>query len=367
MLNNQLWKVNGSMIQKKEGPGSVDPELKRFASGFAAEKGLPLEKAEWMSIPGDGSLRRFWRIVFHQPDVSYIVMENAPSDGYAGRENLAYLRIGRHLFKKGLPVPEIHRHNLDRGWFIMTDLGGTSLQSWASRHDDRVPLYKRVIEILFRIQTEGVEGFDPDWTCQTKKYDWEVMRRHESDYFRDAFLVRYLGMKRDWTELNASFDYLADEAAKAGGRYFLYRDFQSRNILIDQDDIGIVDWQGGRLGPLGYDLASLLIDPYVGLTAEEKTPIFRYYLRLLKTESPEEAKIFERSYPYLAIQRNLQILGAFSFLSRVRGKTYFEEYIPPALRSLSQLIDDLGDGKLASLRVLIESLDSPQPSSPVQT
>lgn len=344
------------MIQKNEGSGSLDPDLKRFASDFATEKSLPPEKATWTSIPGDGSPRLFWRIRFQHSGLSYIVMENTPSDSHAGRENLAYLRIGRHLFEKGMPVPEIHRHSLEKGWFIMTDLGEMSLQSWASRHSNRVPLYKRVIEILFRLQTEAVEGFDPGWTCQTKKYDWEVMRRHESDYFRDAFLIRYLGLKRDWAELNTSFDYLADEALKAGARFFLYRDFQSRNIQIDRGNIGIVDWQGGRLGPLGYDLASLLVDPYVGLSAEEREPVFRHYLHLLKTEQPAEAEIFERSYPYLAIQRNLQILGAFSFLSRVRGKTYFEEYIPSALKNLSEMLDGSQDPALSGLTDLVASL-----------
>lgn len=339
--------------------------LKRFVSRFLSDTGLSIETPRFEVIPGDGSKRLFRRILLTRTGYSLILMENRPLDEYLKKENLAYLKIGRHLAARGVPVPEIHRYDLEKGWFLMDDLGKTSLQDWASSHADREPMYKNVIEILFRMQTEGMEGFDPNWTCQTKKYDRQVMRRYESDYFLEAFLNGYLGMKRDWAGLNASFDYLADEAGKTGDLYFLYRDFQSRNILIDRGKIGLVDWQGGRLGPLGYDLASLLIDPYVGLAAEEREPVFRHYLHLLETELPSEAETFKRSYPYLAVQRNLQILGAFSFLSKVRGKTYFEAYIPPALNTLSQLLDDLGDAKLLRLHAFVKSLvhEMPTPSA----
>ncbi len=342
------------MIQKEENARGLD--LNGLVCDFIENVGLSSEKVEWESIPGDGSKRRFWRIRLRRSGVSYIVMENGPSDGYAGRENLAYLHIGRHLFNKGLPVPEIHRYNLEKGWFIMTDLGEVSLQNRVSNPTHRIPIYERVIEELFRLQVEGAGGFDTNWTCQTKKYDRHVMRRYEADYFRDAFLNRYLGLELGRDELEMPFNYLAEKASSANFHFFLHRDFQSRNIMISGERVGIIDWQGGRLGPLGYDLASLLIDPYVGLTHEERDHILGCYLQLLKSEHPGEAETFEWTYPYLAIQRNLQILGAFSFLSKVRGKTYFEEYIPTALHSLLQLLKELDDRKLSELKGLVESL-----------
>ena len=138
--------------------------------------------------------------------------------------------------------------------------------------------------------------------------------------------------------------------------FFLHRDFQSRNIMIAGKKIGILDWQGGRLGPLAYDLASLLIDPYTNLPVPEKEEIYNAYHQLLRRERPQGLASFEKSFPYLAIQRNLQILGAFSFLSRVRGKTYFEDYIPGALQSLRHLLEEVKDGNLSSLRDLVSSL-----------
>lgn len=356
MMNDTQNIMRGPQHQGMSDSQDLRTELRKFVSEFLHDLGTSEPQAEWESVAGDGSKRLFWRIR-HQPSgARYMVMENAPLDPFAKKENLAYLKIGLHLHAKGIPVPEIHRHDLEKGWFIMTDLGETSLQSWASRHSNRAPLYEQATEVLFRLQTRGALGFDTRWTCQTARYDRGVMRRYEANYFRDAFLNNYLGMNREWPELEKPFDHLAKEASHANSDYYLHRDFQSRNIIVDGDRIGIIDWQGGRLGPLGYDLASLLIDPYVNLNREERDRFFRHYVQLLETDRPAEAANLLQSYPYLAIQRNLQILGAFSFLTRVRGKVYFEVYIPPALRSLLQLLDDLDDPRLHELKNLAESL-----------
>jgi len=307
-------------------------------------------------IAGDGSKRIFWRFGDFKSDVSFIAMENAPTDDFSKRENAAYLHIGRHLRDKGLPLPEIYRADLDRGWFILEDLGDVSLQAACDRAEERIPLYAQVAEILLEQQTLGSEGFNTAWTCQTEIYDRQVMRRYEADYFKEAFLGTYLGFKKEWPGLESSFDRLMEEASKAENRFFLHRDFQSRNIMIKNKKIGILDWQGGRLGPLAYDLASLLIDPYTRLTAYEKEATYNRYLALLRRKLPAQVSSFKKVFPYLAVQRNLQILGAFSFLGRVRGKTYFERYIPGALKSLRHLLEEIKDRRLSALKDLVDSL-----------
>ncbi len=182
------------------------------------------------------------------------------------------------------------------------------------------------------------------------------MRRYEADYFRDAFLSSYLGLTRDWSELEGPFDHLAEMASRADNHFFLHRDFQSRNIMVSDNRTGILDWQGGRLGPLPYDLASLIIDPYTDLSDHEKDKIYQYYLLLLRDYQPKWVDPFKKYFPYLAIQRNLQILGAFSYLTKVQGKPYFEVYISPALKSLYGLLDELSDPKLAGLKGLLNSM-----------
>jgi len=321
-----------------------------FVREFLGEPGV------FSSIAGDGSKRIFWRIGGPKSDLTYIAMENPPIDDFSKRENAAYLHIGRHLLTKGVPLPEIYRFDLGKGWFIMEDFGDVSLQTACKRAKERVPLYAPVAEILFQQQTRGSEGFDTSWTCQTKIYDRQVMRRYEVDYFKGAFLGTYLGLRKEWSELEGSFEHLIKEASKAENHFFLHRDFQSRNIMITGNKIGILDWQGGRLGPLAYDLASLLIDPYTRLPVPEKEEIYNTYLQLLRRENPHRLSSFQKSFPYLAVQRNLQILGAFSFLSKVRGKSYFEDYIPGALKSLHDLLETLNDRKLSSLKDLVDSL-----------
>lgn len=344
------------MRRETDDPKEPAPGIAAFVGEFL---GGP---AMFRPIAGDGSKRAFWRVRVEETESSFIAMENAPADDFLKRENLAYLSIGRHLRQKGLPLPEIYRFDLVKGWFVMEDFGDVSLQTACLQSTQRLPLYLPIVEILFQQQTKGAEGFDTAWTCQTERYDREVMRRYEVEYFKEAFLRTCLGLRKEYPGLEHSFEHLIEESSKAEGPFFLHRDFQSRNIMITDGKVGILDWQGGRLGPLAYDLASLLIDPYTNLPVREREKIYKAYLEMLMRQLPQKVGPFERTFPYLAIQRNLQILGAFSFLSKVRGKTYFENYIPAAVRSLRQLLDDLGDKSLLSLRDLVHSLPDSGPA-----
>jgi aminoglycoside/choline kinase family phosphotransferase len=336
-----------------------NPELMQFIGDFLRERGISEEGLRCVPLAGDGSQRSFWRIhIPGRPDTS-VAVENTPADALSEKENHAYLMIGRHLFERGVPVPEMLAADPDKGWFILEDMGDRSLQSSLDLSSDRVAPYQSVVETLLEMQVRGSEGFDGRWTCQTETYDQWVMRRYESDYFLESFLTRYLAMTPDRSVLEVAFDYLAEIAAGAPNRFLLHRDFQSRNIMVREKGIGILDWQGARFGPLAYDLASLLIDPYAGLSGDEQRRIYGHYLELLREILPAEEKSLEQSYPYLALQRNLQILGAFSFLSRSRGKSYFEAYIPGAVKTLRALLKDLNDPHLSPVRELAESLPYP--------
>ncbi|MBW1801748.1 MAG: phosphotransferase [Deltaproteobacteria bacterium] len=338
------------------------PDLIRWATSFFHQQGLLEKDHSFQKLAGDGSDRIFWRVRPESGTKSVIVMQNSPVNAFSRKENNAYLMIGRHLHDKALPVPEIYRYDLDRGWFILEDLGDRSLQETID--SPRIPLYREVLEILIRMQIEGSQGFDTRWTCQTTIYDHTVMRQYECHYFRDAFLSGYMGMNADRPGLDAAFDRLIGCAGSAENRFFLHRDFQSRNIMIRDGKAGIIDWQGGRLGPLAYDVASLLIDPYTALTPDEKTQLYNHYQGLLRDVRPRHADNFEKYFPYLAILRNLQILGAFSFLSRVKGKPFFEPFIAPSLQSLHDLLDELRDPALGALLDLFQQSEIQKLYSP---
>jgi N-acetylmuramate 1-kinase len=332
--------------------------INEFIRDFLNRRGLPLNNFTLNPLAGDGSIRLFSRLSFTHMRESFMVMENMPSTEFLKKENFAYLMIGRHLFGKGLPLPEIYSCDLNNGWFIMEDMGDVKLQNEVLRLDGSLLLLEDVVELLFRMQTQGIDGFQKDWCCQTERYDRFVMRAYESDYFRDSFLINYLGIKSEWSELVEPFEHLAQMASMTECRYYLHRDFQSRNIMVQRNSFGVLDWQGGRIGPMGYDLASLLFDPYINIAAKEKKHLYGRYLSLLKKYEPAEVGLFEKSFPYLAIQRNLQILGAFAKLTKVLGKIYFKEYIPPALRSLEQLLDETADPKLSLLTQIVHDIKS---------
>ena len=336
-------------------------DLEEFVKSYIDDTYVDNKEFRWKRLPSDGSKRIFYRLSNDQG--SFIIMDNPPKERSVEKENISYLKIGKHLFSKGIPVACIYRYDLEHGWFIMEDLGQKNLQEIAISSSDRINLYKDVIELLIKIQFEGREGFSPEWCYHTKRYDRFIMERFESDYFLTYFLKGLLGLKEGLSGLQGSFEYLAKHASLADNDFFLYRDFQSKNLIIKGDKIGVVDWQGGRLGPLQYDLASLLIDPYVVLKKEEKDFLYDYYLKLLEKRLPGISSSFSRYYPYLAIQRNLQILGTFSYLSKIQGKNRFLAYISPALRSLEGLLKELDDHELNPLKSLIRKIDKKEKSA----
>jgi len=130
---------------------------------------------------------------------------------------------------------------------------------------------------------------------------------------------------------------------------------QSRNIMINNDNIYFIDFQSARSGPLQYDLASLLIDPYVILNEQIRNELLHYTMKKLKLNKTETQN-FLKCYQYCCLTRNLQFLGAFSFLSKIKKKKGFEQYIPDAVKSLKKIITDLDTDKIQKLSKLVQSL-----------
>jgi aminoglycoside/choline kinase family phosphotransferase len=156
----------------------------------------------------------------------------------------------------------------------------------------------------------------------------------ECRYFLRAFLQGYVGLEVAEAELAPDFERLLAGIRLEESPGFLHRDFQSKNLFVQGEEIRVLDFQGARLGPLGYDLAALLIDPYVDLSPAVQEELLGFYLDLLGGRGSVDRRDFREQYDNLAICRNLQILGAFGFLTRVKGKTQFAPHIPAALAGL---------------------------------
>ncbi len=296
-------------------------------------------------LAGDGSSRKFWRIV--QGDKGLCLAVAPPSKTTQDMaEARAARAIGLHLLRQGIRVPEQYGWSEEHGIILFEDLGDCKLHDYVQKNQEKEEgtatsvgaCYKGVVASLAMMQVRGAQGFDPTWCWDTPYYDRTVMLERESGYFLGAFWQDFLG-KEEPSGLQEEFVSLADRAAMSPADYFLHRDFQSRNIMLYQGEARCIDFQGGRLGPLGYDLASLLLDPYVSLSSGLQEELLEVYLDTLEGMIPVDRKTFKKEYLLLALQRNLQIVGAFAFLSKQRKKVFFSQFLLPALGSLKILLD----------------------------
>lgn len=288
-------------------------------------------------LQGDGSDRRIFRV--HLGSKSNILVHYPGGTIGKPSENDSFFLIGSHLQGKGLPTPEILDYRQKAGLFLMEDFGDLSLADSVINKENIYISgeYKKLINLLITVQVEGAEGFCEDWCYDTAVYDAIFSRKRETDYFVREFVRGFLGRTLD-EGMVSELGEIAGRVDAEKIRLFLYRDFQSRNVMVRKDGFGLIDFQAGRLGPPQYDLASLLIDPYVGLEPVLQEEIRDYYVQILGEKIPLALSDFLVNYDIIGFQRNLQILGAFSYLSRVRGKKYFEKYIPGAVLNLKRWV-----------------------------
>lgn len=289
----------------------------------------------------DGSSRIFFRVMKDREALCLGVFP--ASDGeFEMREARAASTIGTHLGRQQVPVPRVYGYHKDSGLVLFEDLGNTRLYEQVKGHRSRkkeiLGLYRKVVQQLFRMQFTGIDGFDPTWCCDTPEYDQKLMITRESQYFEKTLVNTFCG-KRSPAGLIEEFQRLAKCAGDCTMVCFLHRDFQSRNIMVKDGVPFFIDFQGGRVGPPGYDLASLLLDPYINLSEDEQQKLYEYYLELLKAHPKGDVPGFERTFPFLAIQRNLQIAGAFAFLYSEKKKEFFKQFIVPALETLDKRLE----------------------------
>lgn len=317
------------------------------------------EQTACTPLAGDGSQRSFFRLRF--PDTTAVVaILPAGQDLAQMAEARSAWLIGTHLCHAGVPVPEPLAYDEESGAILFEDLGDLRLHNYlremaAGDDAELLGLYGEVVRELARMQILGGEGFQVSWCWQTPRYDRELMLTRESGYFLESLCQGLLGLRPDTVSLGREFEEIAGHAAAAPTHFFLHRDFQSRNLMLKDGRVRIIDFQGGRLGPLGYDLASLLIDPYMGLAKTVQDTLLAEYLRELRRLSSYDPERFRKEYFYLALQRNLQILGAFAFLGGKMGKTFFLPFIRPALETLHTRLAWEGHGRYPLLAQLVET------------
>lgn len=339
------------------------PRYKRVArretAKAAFEKAFPgicREDVGINALAGDGSDRNWFRLTCNNR--SMVMVDHGISRADQINEVDAFARIGRHLLNQGASLPEIYLVDTFSGLVCMEDLGDLHLQQAIRDLDSEtavVDLYREVIRKLMHMSLAGHKGFDPSWAWQSPSYDRELIIEKECRYFVESFLNLYTGIDVSYTELADEFDFLAKKTLTFSVEGFMHRDFQSRNIMVCSGTPYFIDFQGGRIGPLQYDLASLLIDPYAALSREMQDLLLEYYMMELPRYQHLNPDRFYKGYTCCALTRNLQILGAFGHLSKNRGKANFETYIPLALETLGyNLKRFFPDDELNHLKIIVD-------------
>ena len=330
---------------------TLSPEAFNAAFSHEARGGIRRKR-----LAGDGSDRRWYRLVSGRHCL--VMADHGIQIRPETTEFDAFVSIGRHLRRRGVPVPRIYLQDRFSGLVFLEDLGDTHLQTLIRGTGDEEGVlrrYRDVIDLLIRMNVSGAESFDTAWTYQTPAYDSELIIEKECRYFVEAFLGAYCNLPLGFEDFADEFAVLSQKALRFAVTGFMHRDFQSRNIMIKDDRPFLIDFQGGRIGPIQYDLASLLIDPYVALSESLRKNLAAYCAEKLSRVTVFDTRRFFAGYRYCALTRNLQILGAFGNLARMKNKPWFGAYIPAAIRTLKASADPDEFPKLAALadRLLI--------------
>ena len=336
------------MDQRSNFPKSIAEELIR-------EKTQLRGPFRWEQLHGDGSERVFYRVTDRK--VSLVLVWSPLEDEVFPNENDSYVYMGNHLLEKGIPVPEIYGYSRAEGLTLLEDLGSVHLQDLVLSADERlIGLYGQAIELLLRIQTEASGGLDTSYCFDGAVYDQPFIIRRELDYFRWSFLAGALELEIDADHLDGDFSLLASRAGDLGGRsFFLHRDFQSRNLMVRGDLLYLIDFQGARIGPPQYDLASLLLDPYVQLSEFFQKELLASHSKNLSELTGVSIDEFMDRFPHVALCRSLQVLGAFAFLTKIKGRSHFAQYIMPAWIRLKRLLTEASCSDYHILAKLVEN------------
>jgi aminoglycoside/choline kinase family phosphotransferase len=261
-------------------------------------------------------------------------------------ENVAFLEFSRHFRRHGLPVPEIYAESLSEGAYLEEDLGDTTLFEFLSNNrlgeniaPQAVEAYRKVVEVLPRFQIEASRDLNykvcyPRGSFDRQSISWDL------NYFKYYFL-RLAGIPFNEQALEDDFDCLTNFLLSANCDYFLYRDFQSRNIILNNGQPFFLDYQGGRKGALQYDIASLLYDAKADLPPELRQELLDLYIdRLSGFISVDRGAFLEFYYAYVYV-RILQALGAYGFRGFYERKAHFLQSVPYALKNLRWLLHNV--------------------------
>jgi aminoglycoside/choline kinase family phosphotransferase len=299
---------------------------------YLRDTGLGGPKPRVVPLTGDASDRRYFRIIPADGPSIVLALHAGPIE-FA---TLPFANVGRLMEQVPLPVPGILGHSDELGIVALQDLGDVTLQAHlgAASPSEHAALYRQAVSLIEQLQRRGGELQSDAYLPYRMAFDVEKLT-WELDFFAKHFIEGYRGSAFSPAEraaLSAEWASIVDELA-AEPRVLCHRDYHSRNLMLSDGSLHIIDFQDARMGPDTYDLVSLLRDSYVDIADRELDELVAYFLAL-KTRDGAPAGAdgeFRRRFDLMALQRNLKALGTFGFQAATRVNPVYIQYIPRTL------------------------------------
>jgi len=319
-------------------PTAISAEPRPRIDAYLQQSGLASLSPRVVPLTGDASDRRYFRILLK--DASSIVL-SLYSTAFEF-ESLSFVNVARLFAEMPVPVPTVIGHSDEIGVLALQDLGDVTLQAHlgASSPAEHAALYRQAVTLIATMQKRGAELASPAYVPYGIAFDVEKLA-WELDFFTKHFIEAYRGVVIPAASREALREEFAEliEVLASEPRVLCHRDYHSRNLMLHEGQLHIIDFQDARMGPDTYDLVSLLRDSYVDLPEETVRELIAYFLALKGSNATE--KEFRPRFDLMALQRNLKALGTFGYQTTARRNPVYIQYIPRSLRYVRDNLEGL--------------------------
>jgi aminoglycoside/choline kinase family phosphotransferase len=309
--------------------------LYQFQELFYNHFGKSIEKIE--HLKADASNRKIYRLIAGYNTCVAVWNENVP-------ENKAFIGFSKGFKQGGLNVPEIYNESGDVKFYLLEDLGDTTLfkakENFKLQDSTYIFHYRLALKHLKEFQHKGLHHIDLDLCYETKEFDLQQMKMDE-EKFSNYYLSYFDEPAKYEKILTPAFDYVNSKLITADNNFFMFRDFQPRNIMLKNETLYFIDYQSGRKGPIYYDLASFLYSGSIDLTEEEREFLIKSYLNDIKYKT--DKKEFAEMFKFFVLIRLIQVLGSYGYTYFQKKEKKYMEKIGKALVNMKSLLGQFDD------------------------
>ena len=307
-------------------------ETRERIDAYLTASGLALRRPRVVPLTGDASDRRYFRVLLDPAESVVLALHTGP----IVFATMPFATVGSLLRRMDIPAPTVLGYSDPLGIIALQDLGDVTLQAHVGTASvtAHTALYREAVALIHQLQTQGRQFAVAGTVPYTIAFDVEKLT-WELNYFAKYFLAGYRGISLSTSEhavLTDEWAQMANDLA-AERRVVCHRDYHSRNLMVHDGRLYMIDFQDARLGPDTYDLASLLRDSYVDISERERDDLVTYFLTLSRIDDLVE---FRRRFDYMSLQRNIKALGTFGFQASARAITTYIQYMPRTLQAVRE-------------------------------